>query len=254
MREIVPAATAKVRLSAAAKEGVSDTDEVTFSTVLPLAWPSMRRDTGEVFVGMQWGSLSGDFNRDLASALTAAIAAEPGQPVQDVKTPTADSPRLQDLIDVESFELHLHEGFDYWVEGADLDAEGTASLDRANESVVPTKRVSEGRSAYWSLIGDRAYVRWVLSHDEDEATNALARLHARGESALGDGNRLLGCFRTSGLLVPVWEVDPDVDATEHAPAVEAMESALTAALTDEPLTPQERGARNGLINRQITLR
>jgi len=254
MREIVPAATATVRFAEGkAPEGAPD--EVTIATVLPLAWPGLHRDGGEVLVGIQSGNASGDTSRDIAQAIALAVAAEPGSPVTTLPVSTADTPRLQDLLDTDApLDLEVHEGFDFWVAEAELDAEGQESLQRANESAIPTVKLESAPSAFWCRIGDRTYVRWVLPYDEDTATNALARLHAAGESHLGDG-RLLGCFRSSGLLIPVWEVDPDAAAADFEDAVAQMKDRIDSAATaTEPLTAAERGARAGLTNRQVTLR
>jgi hypothetical protein len=255
MREIVPAATATVRFAAgAAPEGAPG--EVTIATVLPLAWPGLHRESGEVLVGIQSGNASGDTSRDIAQAILLAVAAEPGSPVQTLPMSNLDTPRLQDLLDLGApFEVELHEGFDFWVAEAELDADGEESLRRANESAIPTARVAAAPSCYWCRIGERTYVRWVLPHEEDVATSALARLHAAGESQLGGEGRLLGCFRSSGLLIPVWEVDPDTVASDFEDAVYGMrESIEAAAAVTDPLTAEERGARAGLTNRQVTLR
>ena len=255
MREIVPAATATVRFAAgAAPEGAPD--DVTIATVLPLAWPGLHRENGEVLVGIQSGNASGDTSRDIAQAISLAVAAEPGAPVQTLPVSTADTPRLQDLLDVDTpFEVEIHEGFDFWVAEAELDADGRESLQRANESAIPTVRILAAPSCYWCRIGERTYVRWVLPYDEDTATSALARLHAAGESQLGGAGRLLGCFRSSGLLIPVWEVDPGSDASDFEDAVGQMRERIEAAAgVTDPLTAEERGARAGLTNRQVTLR
>ena len=255
MREIVPAATATVRFAPGAAPE-SAPDEVTIATVLPLAWPGLHRENGEVLVGIQSGNASGDTSRDIAQAIALAVAAEPGSPVQTLPVSTADTPRLQDLLDLEaSFEVELHDGFDFWVADAELDADGEESLRRANESAIPTVRINAAPSCYWCRIGERTYVRWVLAYDEDTATSALARLHAAGEDQLGGTGRLLGCFRSSGLLIPVWEVDPASEASDFEDAVGSMRERIdaSAALTD-PRPPEERGARAGLTNRQVTLR
>ena len=169
---------------------------------------------------------------------------------------TGDTPRLQDLLDTSlPFEVEVHEGFDFWVDGQELDDEGRASLDRANESVVPTRRMSALPSAYWVRIGERTYIRLVLPDDEDHATDALARLHAAAETSLGDGTRLLGAFRACGLLVPVFEVPADSDPDVHEDALGAFGTRYAAALASaEPLTAAERRARSGLLSRQVTLR
>jgi hypothetical protein len=255
MREIVPAATATVRLAAGkAPEGAPE--EVTIATVLPLAWPGLHRESGEVLVGIQSGNASGDTSRDIAAAIALASSAEAGSPVESLPVSTADTPRLQDILDTDAgFEMQLHEGFDFWVADADLDADGRESLERANESVIPTVKLEAAPSAFWCRIGERTYVRWVLPFAEDTATNALARLHAAGQSHLGEDGRLLGCFRSSGLLIPVWEVAPDSHAADFEDAVAAMWPRIeTAAAATEPLTSAERGAKAGLTNRQVTLR
>lgn len=255
MREIVPAATAAVRFAdGTAPEGAPET--VTIATVLPLAWPGLHRDSGEVLVGIQSGNASGDTSRDIAQAVLLAVAAEPGTSVPTLPLSTAETPRLQDLLDITApLEVTLHEGFDFWVGEADLDADAKESLERANESAIPTTRISTATSCYWCRIGDRTYVRWVLPQDEDSATTALARLHAAGESSLGDDGRLLGCFRSSGLLIPVWEVDSSSEAADFEEVVGQMRERIDAAVArTEPLTAAERGAKAGLTNRQVTLR
>jgi hypothetical protein len=149
----------------------------------------------------------------------------------------------------------LHEGFDFWVGDNELDEDGQASLERANESAIPTERVAGGDSIYWCVINGRHYVRWVLPYDEDAATGALARLHAADADRLTPDSRLLGAFRACGLLVPVWEVPTDAGAADFADAATAMATSLeTAATDDSPLSADERRARAGLVNRQVTLR
>lgn len=253
--EILPAATATLRLKAdAVPAGAPET--VTLATVLPMAWPALRRDDGDVLIASQAGSSSGDPSRDLAQALLSALAAEPGTPVTQLPRSTAETPRLQELIDTDAdFEITVHEGFDFWVEGQEVSDEAAASLERANESVVPTERVPGTPHTYWCQIGERTYIRHVIGDDEDAATTALARLHAKGESHLDEDRRLLGAFRAGGLLVPVWEVPADTKAADHESAVADFASRFAAALaTTDDLTSEERRARAGLLSRQVTLR
>lgn len=255
LREILPAATATVRFAKGkAPEGAPE--GATVATVLPLAWPGLHRADGTVFIGTQSGSASGDASRDLAQSLLAAASAEQGTPVTTVAPATADTPRLQDILDsTAGFEVTVHEGFDFWVGDSELDAEGKASLERANESIVPTTKMAALPSAYWVRIGDRTHIRLVLGDDEDVATDALARLLAAGESALGEGTRLLGAFRACGLLVPVWDLDPEKDADAYEDELAAFAKRYAAAVAStEPLTPEERRARAGLLSRQVTLR
>jgi hypothetical protein len=256
LREVVPAATATVRFApGAAPDDAPQT--ATVATVLPLAWSGLRRVDGEVLVGLQSGTTTGDASRDLAQVLLLTAAAEPGTPVPSTPLATAGTPRLQDVLDPAApFEVTVHEGFDFWVTDAEeLDAEGRDSLERANASAIPTTRLDAADSAYWCRIGERTHLRWVLPQDEDAATDALARLHARGASAIGAGTRLLGAFRACGLLVPVWELDPSLEAKAYEDAVAELAARFADALAVEgPLTPEERRARAGLLSRQITLR
>ncbi|HET8601966.1 MAG TPA: DUF5926 family protein [Segeticoccus sp.] len=253
LREVVPAGTASIRFTPPDGEP----RDATVVSVLPLAWPGLHRGDGELLVALQSGNSSGDASRDVAQVLLTVASSEAGMPATTVPAPTAGTPRLQDLLDTSRpFELQVHQGFDFWVaEDADLDADGRASLERANAAAVPTTRLASVASAYWCRIGDRTHIRWVLPHAEDPATDALARLHGAGASALSDGSRLLGAFRACGLLVPVWDLDPakEADAYEEPMATFAKRFEEAYA-SDEALTPEERRARNGILSRQVTLR
>src|SRR6478735_7346275 len=75
LRELVPAATAPLRLK--------DSDRtVVLCSLLPMAAPAMVRDSGEVWLGMQVQHHFGDPARDLGAVLELALAAaeaeEPG--------------------------------------------------------------------------------------------------------------------------------------------------------------------------------
>lgn len=254
LREILPAATAQVRVR---PEHVPDGRPAvaTVATVLPLAWPGLHRADGTVLIGTQSGSASGDASRDLAAQLLAALAAEPGAPVVTTPPVTGDSPRLQDVLEDGDPEVTVHEGFDFWVGEQELEGDAAESLSRANETVVPTSKMTALPSAYWVLVGERAHIRLVLPDDEDAATDALARLHATGKDGLGGDTRLLGAFRACGLLVPVWDLDPLLGADDYEDELAAWGARYQAALAStEPLSADERRARSGLLSRQVTLR
>ncbi|WP_116112126.1 DUF5926 family protein [Austwickia chelonae] len=258
MREIVPSATATVGLLGGAV-GVPQNAprQVTVCTILPMACPALRRTDGEIFLALQTVNASGDASRDLAQALLAALALEPGSAVENLPPATVETPRLQDLLDLlVPFEVTVRDDFDFWVApDADLPADGRASLAEAKEVIIPTCRLTGVDSAYWCRVGDRTHIRWLLAHDEDAATNALARLHARGADLLGDGTRLLGAFRAGGLLCPVWDLDPALDAADYEEPVARLAEELARALDEDgPLTADERRAKNGLLSRQLTLR
>ncbi len=127
-----------------------------------------------------------------------------------------------------------------------------------NESVVPTRRLTSVDAAYWARMGEREFLRWAVPHDEQLFVDALARLHARRESGLGEGGALgkfIGAFRSCGILVPVWDLAPGTEAEEVEGPVAELGDRLDAALAlDAPLTSDERRARAGLVARQLTLR
>lgn len=253
LAEILPAATAQVRL----REGVGASDgprEVTVCTVLPMAWPALRRADGAVLVATQGGGQSGDRSRDLGGAILAALAAEPGTALNHIPMATDATPALQELLEAEPLEVVVRDGFDFWVEGQDLDGDALESLTRANDSVLPTEPVPGADSAYWCVIGNRPHLRVVLAEDEDDATNALARLWAAGTAALGPDSRLLGAFRAGGLLIPVWELAGGTSADDLPEPLAAWRERYAAALPEAPLSAPERRAKSGLLNRQITLR
>jgi hypothetical protein len=253
LREFVPSATAKLSLV--------DSPErtVTLGTVLPMAAAAFVRSDGEAFVGMQVQTRSSDISRDLGRSLRWVLDAEPGDvlAVPDTTTPHGEGERLQDLL-VPGAELEatLHSDFNWWLpEDADASGEAGLSLERANEAIMPTERLSPG--AYWVLAGEKAHLRWVRPEPENLLLQALARLSAAGEIGLGEGSRYAGSFRAHGLLVPVWDLDPEAHAREWVTGANEfgirLESSLKS-LETEPLNAVERRSRDGLIGRQLTLR
>lgn len=264
LREVVPAATATVALAPAHRRPASGDqpaiEQFTVATVLPMAWPALRRTDGAVFVGLQTGVSSGDVSRDVAAALVRALEAEPGSPVQMAEltsAPLVGAPRLQDVTDTTvALDVTVHDGFDFWVEGAQvLTDEVRASLEQANSAVVPTARLGGVEGAYWCRIGGRTHLRWVLPHDEEPLLDALARLHAAGSTALGEGTRYIGAFRAHGLLVPVWDLVAGASADDvEEPAAAFGERLAEALAARAPLTYDERRARAGVVSRQVTLR
>ena len=249
LREIVPAATAPLPLRDQGER------QVTLSTVLPLSWAGMVRADGRAYLGLQVPSRSGDVSRDLAGALLDVLAAERGSSVVAAGLP-GPGPRLQDLLDDAPLEVSVREGFDHWVQDApDPGGELAAAMERANASVVPTAALSSVRSAYWCRMRDREHLRWVLPEDEEPLLDAMARLAPVGGLSLGSGTRYVGSFRAHGLLVPVW----DLPAGSGAEALEQPAALLRGRLDEalasgHPLTAEQRGARSGLLTRQLSLR
>ncbi|MBY8886789.1 SEC-C domain-containing protein [Streptomyces sp. PTM05] len=255
LRELVPAATVELTLKDALPEGVPS---VTLATVLPMAWPALRRDTGEVLLGLQNDTASGDLSRDLGGTLRRALTAESGHPVEAGR-PDPASPRLQDLLDTSvPFTPQVHTGFEFWLggpeEAANATGEVAASLERANEAALPTVRLTGVDAAYWCATPEKNHLRWVMPQPEEQLLDALARLHVAGASSLGDDTRLVGSFRAHGLMVPVWDLPVSTRADEIEKPAAAFHERLGEALgSTTALTAEERRARSGLANRQITL-
>ena len=251
MREVVPAASARLTLT-----GEHADRHVTLVTVLPMAWPALVRGDGSIMLGMQVNVGSGDASRDLADALLAALEAAPGDPVALGRV-TADSPRLQDVIDPDvPLEITVHDDFEFWIDGAsEVTDDVRASLERAGAYAHPTVKLEGVPSAYWTQMGEKEHLRWVMPEDEEALLNALARLHAAGEDSLGEGTRFVGMFRTQGLVCPVWDLPLGTGAAAVEEPAKAFGERLAVALADDtPLTNEQRRARAGLTTRQVTLR
>lgn len=247
LREVVPAATAPLTLR--------DGRRATLATVLPAAWAGLHRADGSVFVAVQTTSRSSDVSRDVAWALLAALDAEPGTPVVGTGIP-GDGPRLQDLLDDAPLVVDVRPGFDFWVDGVDdPTGEIAESLERSNAAAVPTSRLTTVEAAYWCQIRDTAHLRWVLPVPEEQYFDAAARLHAARSLDLGPDTRYIGAFRAHGLVVPVWDLAPGTSAEDTEQPAAALLGRLEEALAGSaPLSSAERGARAGLVSRQITLR
>lgn len=251
LRELVPAATAPLVL--ATDPGVS----VTVATVLPLASPGLVRASGDLLLGLQVQTGSGDPSRDIADALERGLASEPGQPVLPAGLPGPGS-RLQDLVDPAApFTVTVHESFDFWLDSAasSLDDDVKASLDRASAEVNPTVRLTSVEAAYWTTFNGKVFLRWVLPYAEDTLLDALARLHVAEADAVSEGSRFIGSFRSMGLCVPVWELAEGTPADALEEPAPAFLVRLSESLSDSrPLSADERRARAGIQTRQVTLR
>lgn len=250
LREIVSAATAPLRLT-----GEHAERGVTVATLLPMALPALVRKGGEIMVGLQTPTSTGDPSSDIAHAITVALESEPGPVVPGPRPDGAQ--RLQDLVDVESpLEVTVHDDFGFWLEDdTDDTPEIRASLEQANAAVLPAARLSSVEAAYWCRLGDRDQLRWVMPYDEEPLLDGLARLHAAGVDTLGEGTRLLGTFRAHGRLVPVWDLVDGTTAAEVEEPAAALAARLADAVADGmPLTADQRRARAGLANRQVTIR
>lgn len=246
MRDLVPAATAPLALK--------DSDrDVVLCTLLPGAVPAMVRESGQIWLGLQVRHQFGDPSRDLAAVLERAFEADAG--VVGLTDPPGEGPRLQDLVAGGDLEVTVHDGFGFWVADVEASPEIEAALEQADAAAAPTSRLASVEAAYWTDVGAKEHLRWVMPHDEDPLLDALSRLHAAGRDGLVEGSRLIGMFRAYGLLAPVWDLEPGTGAAVLEEPAATFAAALAEALADDsPLSAQERSARAGLANRQVTLR
>ncbi len=252
MREIIPAATAPVRLV----DGCSTDRAVQLCSLLPMAAPALSRADGSIWLGLQVQHGFGDPSRDLAAVLLHALETDPGAGVVGLTDDPGEGPRLQDLLAPEPLEVTVHDGFGYWIADVD-DPDGTAaaSLETANAAANPSRRLTSVEAAYWTDVGTREHLRWVLPYAEEPLLDALARLHVAGRDRVAEGSRFVGMFRAHGRLVPVWDLPSGTGADVLEEPAGEFGRELAETLADRrPLTAGERSARSGLANRQLTIR
>ncbi|WP_100424214.1 DUF5926 family protein [Sediminihabitans luteus] len=249
MREVVPAATATARTTA--EHGARD---VLITTVLPEGWAALHRQDGVILLALQTLAGSGDASRDLAETLLEVLDTEPGTSIETVGIP-GEGPRLQDVLDLSvPFEVTVHDDYAYWLDPAtDVTPDVKEALEDSASAIIPTVKLDSVESAYWCRMS-REFLRWAWPHDEETMIDAIARLHAKRDSGLGTG-KFIGAFRSSGILVPVWEFPRGTEASELEEPATVFATKFEAALAvTEPLDANERRARAGIVARQVTLR
>jgi hypothetical protein len=253
MRELVPAATAPLTLVPTGSASVDDRS-VTLCSLLPGAAPALVRENGEIWLGLQVQHNYGDPARDLGAVLLRALdTAEPG--AVGLTEPPGAGPRLQDLVAGDRLDVTVHDGFGYWIADVDRTPEMEAALEQANGAAMPTTRLAAVEAAYWTNVGTKEHLRWVMPEPEDALLDALARLHAAHEDVICEGSRFVGMFRAHGLLAPVWDLPLGTGADVLEVPAAAFHAGVQAALADpSELSPAERSARAGLANRQVTIR
>jgi hypothetical protein len=249
LRELVPAATAPLTLA----DGVGDGRPVQLCSLLPMAAPAMVRDSGQIWLGLQVQHNFGDPARDLGAVLLKAFDAEPG--IVGLTDQPGEGPRLQDLVTGSTLDVTVHDGFDYWIADVDEKESMAAALEQANAAATPTARLTTVEAAYWTNVGSKEHLRWVMPEPEDALLDALARLHAAGKDDIAPGSRFVGMFRAHGLLAPVWDLPVGTGPEALEEPAERFAADLAEALADDSdLTTEQRSARSGLANRQVTLR
>lgn len=252
MREIIPCATLTARTNADHGSVAFD-----FVTALPDGRGAMVRGDGRILVALQTRSNSGDLSHDAGAALLNAISAkqngDEGLVDFDVRDP---SERLQDILDPDSLgEMVLEENFAFWLNpDEDWDEATRRALEENHNEIIPTVKVEGVEGMYWCEM-NRNFVRYLSDVEESPLFDALARVQAAGKANLGEGSRFIGAFRACGIAIPVFELAEGVRAEDIVKEAGVLEKAIAAALkVKEPLTPEERRARQGMVSRQVTIR
>ncbi|KAA0024741.1 DUF5926 family protein [Antrihabitans cavernicola] len=252
MREFVPTATAPLTL----RDG---NRLLNLATVLPGAVAALVRSEDDVptgYIAVQVQAEPADPAVGFGFSAQWATTVEPGESLNSAPL-DAVTPTFADIVDADAvLDITVHKDFNWWIpEGVAPDAEVAATVERANQAIMPSARLDGLNAAWWVDAGDKAHLRWVRPEGEDDLMLALARLHAAGKLNLGEGSRFAGSFRTHGLLVPVFDLDNERHASEWTPAATELGERLVEALAiDTPLTSEERRSRDGIRSRQVTLR
>ncbi len=247
LQEFVPSAIAKAQAKG---------KEVHLCTVLPGGGAALVREDGSIFVALQTQQRSQNPHRDLAFALSWALDAQPGS-VLEVGVADGSQPKLEELLDKDqALEIEEFHDFNWWVpDPSMITPEYAQGLQMANESVLPSQRVDAPATAWWINPGEKAHIRWVRPEPEDALMKALARVAARDELHLGEGSKFAGVFRTHGVLVPVWDLDPERAPESYAEDLKALDAKLCQELeNDEPLNAEERRRVETINSRQVTIR
>lgn len=253
MQEFVPSALAPVTVSGTERE-------IFLGTVLPGAGAAIVREDGSAIVALQVGSHSHNPHKDLAYALAWAREARPGDTLQSTAA-DGSQPELPELLSTsDALDVTAYEDFSWWFPNgtAGLDPQMQQGIKAANDAVVPSYQLApELSGAIWWVNpgGGKAHIRWVRTESENQLLKALARLGARGELNLGENTKFAGAFRTHGLVVPVFDLNPAQDAESFVPELERLNAALEEELkNDAQLTAEERRQEANIKSRQVTLR
>ncbi len=249
MRELVPAGTITAQTND--KYGKRD---VTFVSLLPNFAQAVVNSKGKIMVALQTQINSGDPSHDLGLILEKALNADNETVITgvDVRQP---APRLQEMLNNEyECVAQVHEDCSFWFDEKIDDENIAKAIENSRENIIPTKEIAGVKSAYWCKF-NKEFIRWVLTDDEREVYNALARLKVEGLCDLGEGSKFAGAFRGLGLIVPVWEVAEGMSFEDTEKAMQKLASNMQKQLANlEPLTDEQKRARAGLVSRQVSLR
>ena len=254
LQEFVPSATAKIKVTGVDRN-------VYLCTLLPGGSAAIVRaedDGGDAYVALQTRNRTQNPRKDLAFALNWLKEAKPGTELA-VSIADGTQPALTELIDAkQSLEITVAQDFNWWLpEGAQISPQHAQLLQNANDQVMPSYRVDAdvNGAVWWIDPGTKAHIRWVRGEKEDKVLRALARIAARGELKLGEETKFAGVFRTHGVVVPVWDLDPQREYISYEADLTELDAKILAELdNDEQFTAEERRQLENIKSRQVTIR
>lgn len=253
LAEFLASATAQLPL-AKQQSVVPAGFQVTAATLLPNAFRGVRANDTSILIGLQNTFNSGDRSRDAADAIDILAEAEPLDYV-DCQSSVEPGVRLQDILDPTALlQVQVHGDFSWWHSTGAADGFEVEDLDDLNSSVITADAIEAVPAAYLVHLSNRPQIRLALPHAEDASTDAFARLVAAGQESLGDGTKLLGNFRAHGILVSVWDIATDDPMLMTGPVHEFMDRFGKAVAVSEPLSAQERRARQSVVAKHVTIR
>ncbi|MBV7296087.1 preprotein translocase subunit SecA [Corynebacterium sp. TAE3-ERU12] len=238
---------------------VADSDrQIRLCSVLPGGAAALTRaDGAAALVALQTKVSTADVAADLARALDWARSAGPGE-VLERAVADESTPKLTELLtEVHAEDIIVHDDFSWWLPDDAVAAKADASLQAANEAIIPSARIAAEvpGAVWWADPGERAHIRWIRTEPEAKLLDALARVHAENNLSMGEGTKFAGMFRTDGLVVPVWDVDREQPVDHWAAGVVEMSAQIDKALESTAnLTADERKSRQTIVSRQVTLR
>ncbi|MEK8108878.1 DUF5926 family protein [Micromonospora sp. M12] len=252
LRELVPAASAPLRLAPALVEEFGDR-AATLATVLPMAAPAITKPDGRVLIGLQRHQQSGD-----VSGIWPTRCSPHCGPSRAARWPCRRCPAPALASRTSSWTAR-------WTSpctglrllarpGAADDPTVQASLERANAAIYPTVRLTAAKAAYWCQVRRRHTCAGCCRTTRTRPGRPGAA-RAAGTLTLGEQTKFAGMFRAHGRLVPVWDLPEDAPAAEWEEPVAQFAKRYAEALTvTDPLDAAGRQARQGLLGRQLTLR
>lgn len=241
LQEFVPSAIVKIDVEA-------DRD-VYLCTVLPGGGAALVRDDA-AYIALQTRIHSNKPHKDLTKAIEWAKTANPNEELA-----VADGTEAALDFAFDPNDIQVFNDFSWWfAENTEVNPQYAQAIKAANDSVMPSRRIDTKNGAVWWIdTGEKAHIRWVRIEDEEKVLRALARIAARGELKLGDETKFAGVFRTHGIVVPVWDLDPK--RTDYDADLQRVDNAILTELdNDASLTSEERKQLENIKSRQVTIR